>query len=195
MKIGIMGGTFDPIHLGHLIAAESAREAAGLDEVWFMPTHIPPHKPNMPKASGDQRLEMVRLAIANHLHFRVVDYELTRGGKSYTADTVQTLHELHPTLTFYYIIGADMVMYLPKWVQIEEIVQHVSFIGLQRAGFQVDLDQLPENLAAKVQLAPMPLIEISSTVIRERKRLRRSVRYLVPENVRIYMEANRLYES
>jgi nicotinate-nucleotide adenylyltransferase len=195
MKIGIMGGTFDPIHLGHLIAAESAREAAGLDEVWFMPTHIPPHKPNMPKASGEQRLEMVRLAIANHTNFRVVNYELTRGGISYTADTVRKLHEKHPSVTFYYIIGADMVMYLPKWMQIEEIVKHVAFIGLQRAGFQVDLNQLPENLAAKVQLAPMPLIEISSTVIRERERLRQSVRYLVPEKVRMYMEANRLYES
>jgi nicotinate-nucleotide adenylyltransferase len=195
MKIGIMGGTFDPIHLGHLIAAESAREAAGLHEVWFMPTHIPPHKPNTPKASAEQRLEMVRLAITNHISFRAVDYELTRGGVSFTADTVQSLHELHPTLTFYYIIGADMVMYLPKWVQIEQIIKHVSFIGLQRAGFQVALDQLPAYLAEKVQLAPMPLIEISSTAIRERERLRQSVRYLVPENVRVYMEANRLYES
>jgi nicotinate-nucleotide adenylyltransferase len=195
MKIGIMGGTFDPIHLGHLIAAESAREAAGLNEVWFMPTHIPPHKPNLPKASAEQRLEMVRLAIAHQVNFRVVDYELIRGGISYTADTVRILHELHPTLTFYYIIGADMVMYLPKWMQIEEIVKHASFIGLQRAGFQVALDQLPVNLAYKVQLAPMPLIEISSTVIRERQRLQQSVRYLVPENVRMYMEANRLYES
>jgi nicotinate-nucleotide adenylyltransferase len=195
MKIGIMGGTFDPIHLGHLIAAESAREAAGLDEVWFMPTHIPPHKPNNPKASAEQRLEMVRLAIADHMNFRVVDYELTRGGISYTADTVRILHELHPAVTFYYIIGADMVMYLPKWVQIEEIVKYVSFIGLQRAGFQVALEQLPANLMAQVQLAPMPLIEISSTLIRERVRMKQSVRYLLPENVRNYMEANRLYEA
>jgi nicotinate-nucleotide adenylyltransferase len=195
MRIGIMGGTFDPIHLGHLIAAESAREAAGLDEVWFMPTHIPPHKPNNPKASAEQRLEMVRLAIADHMNFRVVDYELTRGGISYTADTVRILHELHPAVTFYYIIGADMVMYLPKWVQIEEIVKYVSFIGLQRAGFQVALEQLPANLMAQVQLAPMPLIEISSTLIRERVRMKQSVRYLLPENVRNYMEANRLYEA
>jgi nicotinate-nucleotide adenylyltransferase len=195
MKIGIMGGTFDPIHLGHMIAAESAREAAGLDEVWFIPTFMPPHKQNLSIASAEQRLAMVQLAIADHPFFRVVDYEITRGGTSYTADTVQYLRQLHPKLLFYYIIGADMVMYLPKWVRIEEIIKDVSFIGLQRPGFEFEIEQLPEELAAKVQLAEMPLIDISSTAIRERKRLRQSVRYLVCENVRLYMEANHLYES
>jgi nicotinate-nucleotide adenylyltransferase len=195
MKIGIMGGTFDPIHLGHMIAAESAREAAGLDEVWFMPTYIPPHKPNIPMANAMHRLQMVRLAVADQPDFRAVDYELTRGGTSFTADTVKILNQLHPSDSFYYIIGADMVMYLPKWVRIEEMVQHVSFIGLQRPGFQVEMEQLPPNIAAKVQLVSMPLIDISSTVIRERKRQQQSVRYLVCEQVRQYMEANRLYES
>jgi nicotinate-nucleotide adenylyltransferase len=195
MKIGIMGGTFDPIHFGHMIAAESAREAAGLDEVWFMPTYIPPHKRNQPIASAEMRLAMVNLAIAEHPNFRAVDYELARGGISYTADTVQILRQLHPELSFYYIIGADMVMYLPKWDRIEEIVEVVSFIGLQRPGFEVELKKLPKELAAKVQLVAMPLIEISSTVIRERKQHRQSVRYQVCDNVRIYMEANQLYES
>jgi nicotinate-nucleotide adenylyltransferase len=138
---------------------------------------------------------MVRLAIADQAAFRVMDYELVRGGTSYTVDTVQTLLELHPNESFYYIIGADMVIYLPKWMRIEEISKSVSFIGLQRPGFQVELALLPEILAAKVQLVPMPLIEISSTDIRERNRLNQSVRYLVSENVRTYMEANKLYES
>jgi nicotinate-nucleotide adenylyltransferase len=194
MKIGIMGGTFDPIHLGHMIAAESAREAAGLDEVWFMPAYIPPHKQNLPKMSAEQRLAMVKLAVAEHPNFRAVDYELARRGTSYTADTVQILRHLHPELSFYYIIGADMVMYLSKWERIGEIVEIVSFIGLQRPGYEVELKQLPEELSSKVQLAVMPLIEISSTAIRERKRLRQSVRYLVCDNVRLYMEANQLYE-
>ncbi len=195
MKNGIMGGTFDPIHLGHMIAAESAREAAGLDEIWFIPTHIPPHKQNLPIASAEQRIAMVRLAIAEHPHFRAVDYELIRGGTSYTADTVKVLRNLHPDLVFYYIIGADMVMYLPKWDRIDEIIAAVSFIGLQRFGFEVELGLLPDKLAAKVELAAMPLIEISSTFIREQKLLDHSVRYLVCENVRTYMEANQLYES
>ncbi|QGQ95674.1 nicotinate-nucleotide adenylyltransferase [Paenibacillus psychroresistens] len=195
MKIGIMGGTFDPIHLGHMIAAESAREAAGLDEVWFIPTFIPPHKQNLPQASAEQRLAMVQLAVSDHPNFRAVDYELERGGASYTVDTVKVLRQLHPELSFYYIIGADMVMYLPKWVRIEEIMESVSFIGLQRPGFEVNLTELPAKLAAKVQLVEMPLIEISSTYIREKMRLRQSVKYLVCEKLRIYMEANQLYES
>lgn len=190
-----MGGTFDPIHLGHVIAAESAREAIGLDEVWFMPTFIPPHKPNPPKASADMRLAMVRLAIADHPAFHAVDYEIVRGGASFTVDTVQLLNELYPDHSFYYLIGADMVMYLPKWVRIEEIIQGVSFIGLQRPGFEVDLELLPENIAAKVQIAWMPQIDISSTAIRERVRLGQSTRYMVSEQVRVYMEANQLYES
>jgi nicotinate-nucleotide adenylyltransferase len=195
MKIGIMGGTFDPIHLGHMIAAERAREAAGLDEVWFMPTYIPPHKQNQPVASAEMRLAMVKLAVAEHPNFRAVDYELARGGTSYSADTIQILRQLHPEFSFYYIIGADMVVYLPKWDRIAEIVKVVSFIGLQRPGFEVELKKMPEELAANVQMVAMPLIEISSTAIRERKRLHQSVRYQVCDNVRIYMEANRLYES
>jgi nicotinate-nucleotide adenylyltransferase len=195
MKIGILGGTFDPIHLGHMLAAESSREAADLDEVWFMPTNIPPHKRNLPKANAEHRLAMVSLAVADHPSFRAVDYELERGGTSFTADTVQTLRDLHPNNCFYYIIGADMLMDLPKWVRIEEIVEGVSFIGLERPGFQIEVKQLPAKLADKVQLASMPLIEISSTAIRERKQHCQSVRYLVNEKVRIYMEANQLYES
>jgi nicotinate-nucleotide adenylyltransferase len=195
MKIGIMGGTFDPIHLGHLIAAESAREAAGLDEVWFMTTNIPPHKQNLTMASADHRLAMVNLAVAEHPSFRAVDYEIKRGGISFSADTVQMLRGLYPNFSFYYIIGADMVEFLPKWVRIEEIIECVSFIGLERPGFQAELKQLPEKLADKVQLASMPLIEISSTAIRERKQQRQSVRYLVNEKVRIYLEENQLYES
>jgi nicotinate-nucleotide adenylyltransferase len=195
MKIGIMGGTFDPIHLGHLIAAESAREAAGLDEVWFIPTFIPPHKSTPPKASAEMRLAMVQLAIADHPSFKAVDYEIVRGGASYTVDTVQMLKEKHPGISFYYLIGADMVMYLPKWMRIEEIIQGVSFIGLQRPGFEVELDQLPKHLADKVQIAVMPQIDISSTSIRERISLGQSIRYRVCEQVRVYMEANRLYES
>jgi nicotinate-nucleotide adenylyltransferase len=195
LKIGIMGGTFDPIHLGHMIAAENSREGVGLDEVWFMPTCIPPHKANIPIANALQRLEMVRLAVAEQPNFRAVDYEITRGGISYTADTVNILNDIHPGDSFYYIIGADMVIYLPKWVRIDELVQHVSFIGLQRPGFQVEMEQLPPNIAVKVQLVSMPLIDISSTAIRDRKRQQQSVRYLVCERVRDYMEANRLYES
>lgn len=193
--IGIMGGTFDPIHTGHLVAAETALEEAGLDEVWFMPANIPPHKPNTPLASPDQRLEMVRLAIDSHPSYRAVDVELTRGGTSYTYDTVTRLQQLYPDHRFHYIIGADMVMYLPKWHQIEKLSEMVKFLGVGRPGFDIDLEALPSHLRSRIKLMTMPAMEISSTDIRERIRNGRSIRYRVPESVRLYIERSGIYGS
>ncbi|MGN7380452.1 nicotinate-nucleotide adenylyltransferase [Paenibacillus sp. SAFN-117] len=193
--IGIMGGTFDPIHTGHLVAAETALEEAGLDEVWFMPANIPPHKPNTPLASPDQRLEMVSLAIDSHPSYRAVDVELTRGGTSYTYDTVTRLQQLYPDHRFHYIIGADMVMYLPKWHQIEKLSEMVTFLGVGRPGFDIDLEALPSHLRSRIKLMTMPAMEISSTDIRERIRNGRSIRYRVPESVRLYIERSGIYGS
>ncbi|WP_144939327.1 nicotinate-nucleotide adenylyltransferase [Paenibacillus sp. 32O-W] len=195
MLIGIMGGTFDPIHTGHLVAAETALEEAGLDEVWFMPANIPPHKPNTPLASPDQRLEMVRLAIDSHPSYRAVDVELTRGGTSYTYDTVTRLQQLYPDHRFHYIIGADMVMYLPKWHQIEKLSEMVTFLGVGRPGFDIDLEALPSHLRSRIKLMTMPAMEISSTDIRERIRNGRSIRYRVPDSVRLYIERSGIYGS
>ncbi|WP_409341407.1 nicotinate-nucleotide adenylyltransferase [Paenibacillus sp. MBLB4367] len=194
-KVGIMGGTFDPIHLGHLIAAEEARSGAGLDEVWFMPSNVPPHKPNAPKASPSERLDMVREAIEGHPMFRAIDIELTLGGTSYTSETMAVLRGLHPDIVFSYIIGADMVMYLPKWHQIGELVRQIGFIGLQRPGYDLQPELLPDSIRDKVTLVPMIPIELSSTEIRERMRTGRAIRFLVPEPVRTYIERNGLYES
>lgn len=190
-----MGGTFDPIHTGHLVAAETALEEAGLDEVWFMPANIPPHKPNTPLASPDQRLEMVSLAIDSHPSYRAVDVELTRGGTSYTYDTVTRLQQLYPDHRFHYIIGADMVMYLPKWHQIEKLSEMVTFLGVGRPGFDIDLEALPSHLRSRIKLMTMPAMEISSTDIRERIRNGRSIRYRVPESVRLYIERSGIYGS
>lgn len=195
MKVGIMGGTFDPVHLGHLIAAERAAEGALLDEVWFMPANVPPHKEQQPAASPEHRLEMVRRAIAGHPDFHCIDIEIHRGGISYSIDTVLELQGRYPDRRFYYIIGADMVMYLPEWHRIDELVRHISFIGLQRPGCDLELSKLPVNIREKVNLVPMPMIEISSTEIRERKRNRRSILFAVPEAVDQYIEENGLYEA
>jgi nicotinate-nucleotide adenylyltransferase len=195
MKVGIMGGTFDPVHLGHLLAAERAAEAAGLDQVWFMPTSVPPHKPHPPRASAEQRLEMVRRATAGNPRFRATDYELVRGGTSYTYDTMQGLIGEHPEHDFSLIIGADMVLYLPHWHRIHELVRLVGFIGVARPGFTLSLDGLEPLIRERVAIAPMPLVDISSTGIRERRRAGLSVRYLVSEPVHEYLEVNRLYET
>ncbi|MBA2938227.1 nicotinate-nucleotide adenylyltransferase [Paenibacillus sp. CGMCC 1.16610] len=195
MLVGIMGGTFDPIHTGHLIAAERARVEAGLDEVWLMPANVPPHKSNAPKATTQQRWEMVCLAAEGNPFFRPIDIEISKGGVSYSIDTIQLLRKQYPTTEFAYIIGADMVQYLPQWHRIDDIVRHIRFIGLARPGYELDMAHMSANIRERVTIVPMPLVEISSTAIREERRQERSVRYLVPEVVNGYMEVNRLYEA
>lgn len=195
MKVGIMGGTFDPIHSGHLIAAETAREGLQLDEVWFVPSHIPPHKESGPKANAEQRWEMVCLALEGCSQFRPVDLEMKRGGISYTIDTASELGRLYPEHDFHYIIGADMVHYLPQWYKVDEIMEWVSFIGLERAGFDLNWDGIPVGIQDKVTMISMPMVEISSTDIRGRMARRQSIKFLVPESVFRYIEVNQLYES
>ena len=194
MRVGIMGGTFDPVHLGHLIAAECAREGADLDEVWFMPCNAPPHKKDAPGATSRQRWDMVCLAVRDHPAFRPVDLEIRRGGVSYSYDTVQMLKERHPDVHFSYIIGADMVQYLPHWHRIDELAQLISFIGLKRPGTDIRWGELAETIRSRITMVDMPLLDISSTAIRERRRSGKSVRFLVPEEVRKYMEVAGLYE-
>ncbi|RRJ66852.1 nicotinate-nucleotide adenylyltransferase [Paenibacillus oralis] len=191
-KVGIMGGAFDPIHLGHLLAAESAREQHLLEEVWFMPSHIPPHK-HRAGVSGKQRLEMVEAAIGGHPAFKPLGIELKRGGVSYTVDTIREIREQHPDLDLYFIIGADMVNYLPKWEGIEDLTGMITFIGLQRPGSFLELDALPPFIQEAVRLAEMPLVDISSSLIRSRLAQGRSVRYMVPDSVHDYMTRSGLY--
>ncbi|GGH28117.1 nicotinate-nucleotide adenylyltransferase [Paenibacillus segetis] len=191
-RVGILGGAFDPIHLGHLLAAEAAREQYRLEEVWFMPSHIPPHK-HQAGVSGEQRLEMVKEATRNHGAFKPLDIELRRGGVSYTVDTIREIKKLHPDLELYFIIGADMVNYLPKWEGIEELTEMLHFIGLQRPGSFLELDALPSYIQESVSLAEMPLVDISSSLIRSRLSAGKSVRYMVPEQVYDYMTRSGLY--
>jgi nicotinate-nucleotide adenylyltransferase len=196
MKIGIMGGTFDPIHLGHLIAGECAREGAALDEVWFMPLSVPPHK-ERPEggADGKARWEMVCLAVDGYDRFRPIDLELTRGGTSYSIDTLTELQKRRPGDEFHYIIGGDMVQYLPHWHRIDELLLLTRFIGLERPGTDIDWTQLTPAMREAVTMIPMRQLDISSTDIRLRRKQGRSVRYLVPEAVRTYMEEGKLYDN
>lgn len=193
MRIGIMGGTFDPIHLGHLLAAELAREAEQLDEVWFMPAFVPPHKQNGAVAGPEDRLAMARLAVEGNPHFKVTDIEIAKQDTSYTIDTVELLTGRYPADSFCFIIGADMVMYLPHWRRIEDIVRRIRFVGLARPGYTLALEELPEVIRSRVTLAAMPLVELSSTEIRRRLGSGETVRYMVPEPVRLYMEGKGLY--
>ncbi|MFY0546251.1 nicotinate-nucleotide adenylyltransferase [Brevibacillus sp. H7] len=190
-QIGIMGGTFDPIHCGHLLAAEQAREQARLDEVWFMPARIPPHKERAGITAQEHRLRMVELAVADHPSFRVTDVELLREGPSYTYDTMCQLIDTYPDCQFSFIIGGDMVEMLPKWYRISDLIQMVRFIGLARPGSNFD----PSAVSSSVTFVEMPTWELSSTLVRERAAAGRSLRYLVPAAVESYIREQGLYES
>jgi nicotinate-nucleotide adenylyltransferase len=194
-QIGIVGGTFDPPHLGHLLLAEAALIGAGLDEIWFMPTHRPPHKSASPHAAPAQRRAMVELAIAEYPDFHLCDLELKRRGPSYTIDSARALLAAHPDCRFAWIIGADMVQSLPQWVQIAELAELVSFIGVARPGFELDNLELPPFVRQALTIVPMIAIDLSSSAVRERLRRRQSVRFLVPDAVIRYIEGNELYES
>jgi nicotinate-nucleotide adenylyltransferase len=194
-RIGIVGGTFDPPHLGHLLLAEAALSGAGLDEIWFMPTHSPPHKKAKPQAAPAHRRHMLELALAEHPDFRVCDLELKRRGVSYTIDSARALLAEHPDCRFSWVMGADMVQSLPTWVKIEELAELVSFIGVARPGFALDEQALPPFVRQTLSVVPMVALDLSSSTVRDRLRRGQSVRFLLPEAVIRYIEGNDLYES
>ena len=192
MKVGIMGGTFDPIHIGHMLAAEAARYSYELDEVWFMPSHIPPHKQES-GVTGLMRLEMTSEAVSGHPSFRTLDWEIERGGVSYTVDTVTELRRVYPHIEFTFIIGADMVNYLPKWHRIDDLARMLHFIGVNRPGSDLNVKLLPLFLQKVVRIADMPLVDISSSLIRKRAAAGESIRYMVPDRVYDYIVRSGIY--
>ncbi|MBH8600026.1 nicotinate-nucleotide adenylyltransferase [Thermoactinomyces sp. CICC 23799] len=194
MKVGIFGGTFDPVHFGHLLLAEQAREAASLHEIWFIPAGEPPHKQGKPLTPAEERKKMVELAVEGHPQFKVNPIELLRSGPSYTVDTIMELKKQNPHVEFFLLVGADMVKNLPKWYKIKEIIQNVHVIGLGRPG--VDHDALPEFIEERLMWIPDAVeTNISSSIIRKRLMLNRSVRYLVPDSVYKYIKEQGLYGS
>ncbi len=193
-RIGLLGGTFDPVHNGHLLAAQAAYEAAKLDEVWFVPTSSPPHKPQ-PGADSGNRRQMLETAIASNPVFRVEDIELRREGISYTIDTVIALQEQYPDVIFYWIVGSDMVKDLPNWRKIDELAERLSFIGLERPDQPGDDSALPSFIRRRLLRAAMPPIGISSSEIRRRLKEKRSVRYMLPDPVLEFIQRDGLYES
>jgi nicotinate-nucleotide adenylyltransferase len=194
LRIGLLGGTFDPVHNGHLLAAQAALEAAKLDEVWFIPTLLPPHK-SQPGADSEMRRQMLEAAIAGDPAFRVEDIELRREGTSYTIDTVTALQDQHPDIQFYWIVGSDMVDDLPNWRKIEELADRLSFIGLERPDQPGDDSLLPAFIRRRLHRAAMPPMGISSSEIRRRRKEGRSIRYMVPDPVLEFIQRNELYES
>ncbi|WP_059171210.1 nicotinate-nucleotide adenylyltransferase [Bacillus sp. FJAT-27445] len=185
-KVGILGGTFNPPHQGHLIIANEVCHALGLDEVWFMPNQEPPHKKKAAGASDEDRIAMLKSAIKGNKFFKVETAELERQGPSFTFETMEILAARNPEHKFYFIIGADMVEYLPKWHKVDQLFELVTFVGVQRPGYSM-------KTMYPVEKVDVPAIDLSSSMIRDRLELRKSVKYLLPESVITYIRENRLY--
>lgn len=197
-KVGIMGGTFNPIHIGHLIMAENAYEQFELDEVIFMPSKNPPHKLNQVIISDSHRLNMVKAAINDNPHFSISTLEIDREGITYTADTLRTLTEENPNTEYYFIIGADSFFQIETWKEPEVIfsLSHIiaaSRYQLSEEAMQEQVMYLSKKFKGKIDLLSSPTIELSSKAIRTRMEEGKSIKYYVPAQVYRYILENRLY--
>lgn len=188
------GGSFNPIHLAHLICARAAAEVLGFDRVMLIPSALPPHKPkDRDIAPAEHRLAMCRLAVKDDPLFIVDDLEIRRGGPSYTIDTVHALRQAgHDEV--HWLIGADMLNYLPQWHLAGKLVKETQFIVMRRPGRRLNWSKLPKPFQPLHQrVVNVPQIDISATIIRERLRMGRSIAYLVSDAVGQYIHAQRLY--
>ena len=201
-RIGILGGSFDPVHYGHLLLAESCHEQCGLDEVWFVPAAMNPHKPAGSFASDLQRVEMLQLALAGHSGFSISEIELERGGASFTVDTLELLHEQFAEHDFFLLLGADSLADLPTWKDPQRICELAILSIVRRLGCgPVDVEVLagittPEQLQQiRMSEVEMPGMELTSTGIRERVCDSKSIRYRTPRAVERYIETTGLYRE
>ncbi|MBQ4068952.1 MAG: nicotinate-nucleotide adenylyltransferase [Lachnospiraceae bacterium] len=199
-KVGILGGTFDPIHLGHLIIGENAYDECGLENVFVMPSGQPPHKENSTISDEKHRSTMVKLAIAGNKHFEYSDFELNRKGNIYTADTLELLTSKYPDTHFYFILGEDSLLDIEKWYEPARIMELCSIVVTHRNdGDDTLLNKHIEYLKCKYNAdiikLDVPLIDISSTNIRERVSQGKTIRYFVNSEVEGYIYKNNLYKE
>ena len=188
-RVGIYGGTFNPVHNAHLLVADQVGHALCLEKVKLMPDAIPPHVDHKSAVSGDLRLQMLELAIEGNPLLGIEDYELRRGGVSYTYETMKTLTERHPDTEYYFIIGGDMVDYLDKWYRIDDLIKlpRFHFVGVRRP-------HAHNETKYPVVWVDLPEVDISSSDIRTRIRRGQSINYLVPVKVAEFIKEHHLYQ-
>ena len=200
MRIGIFGGSFDPVHYGHLLLAELCRESCQLDEVRLVPAAVPPHKQGRGRAPDEDRLAMLNLAIGGHASLKVWAVELERGGVSYTVDTLRALHEAQPNDELFFLMGADSLYDFPNWREPAEICELASIVVVDRPGNDpIDFEVLSEFVSEERRRAfselivAMPQIDLSSTEIRRRVGAGQSIRFQTPRAVEQYIATAGLY--
>lgn len=198
MRVGVFGGTFDPIHVGHLIAAEEARAALSLDEVFFVPAGRPWFKEGCPLTAAEHRLAMVELAVAGHASFRVSNAEVRRPGPSYTVDTLEELRtELGAAAELYLIVGTDVLAEFARWQCPGRVVEMATLVGMRRPGAEgFDLELLGEvspETPSRTMLVDGPRIEVSGADLRRRVAEGRPIRHMVPDAVERYITEHGLY--
>jgi nicotinate-nucleotide adenylyltransferase len=198
MRLGLYGGTFDPVHFGHLLLAEQCREQFSLDEVWFLPSGNPPHKDQRAITSGQARVEMLQFALAGHPQFQVNRMELAREGTTFTVDTLSTLAAEDAQRELFFLIGADSLDDLPTWRNPRRVTELATIVAVNRGGgppptLDAVRSELGEAAASRIQLASMPAIDLSSSDIRRRVQEGKSIRYMTPRAVEVYIQEHRLY--
>lgn len=194
-RVGVMGGTFNPIHTGHLVTAEEARHAFDLDPVVFVPAGQPWQKEGVDVAPAEDRYLMTVIATASNPAFAVSRAEIDRPGPTYTIETLREMRRAYPGADLYFVTGADAILQILSWKDPEEVLRDARFIAATRPGYDLERleKELPEGLEDRVLVMEVPALAISSTDVRARVREGRPVRYLVPEGVARYIEKSGLY--
>lgn len=198
-RVGLMGGTFDPIHHGHMVGAEEARARFELDGVVFIPANVPPHKDGQPITDAELRWRMVLLATNDHPSFTASRMEIDRPGLSYTVDTIRSFREAHPKIdNVFFITGADGILQILTWKDPGALLELCSFIAVTRPGYPLsrltrETDRLARKYRASILILPIPEVAVSSTEIRGRVGAGQTIRYLVPRAVELFIAKEGLY--
>ena len=196
MRIGVLGGTFDPPHVGHLILAEQARDQLNLEHVLWVPAGEPPHKQGQSISPTPHRLEMVSLAIGDNRAFIISDIDIARPGPHYTADMLEIVAQQFPGADLYFVVGGDSLRDIPTWHDPQRVVENANLAVMGRPGAQTDIHALESavpHISSRISVLDTPLVNISGMTIRERIIKGNSIRYLVADSVGDYIVRNRLY--
>jgi len=199
-KIGIMGGTFNPIHHGHLLLAEYAKSEMNLDEIWFVPTGCSYLKRNHDVLSGEDRLAMVQMSIESYPDYKCLDIEVLRKGDTYTYETLEELKEMYPEHVFYFIVGADCLFSIENWVEPQKIFDNCILLAAVRdhvafSSMEQKCEELKQNFKAQIQLLHFPMFDLSSTEIRNRIANGKSVRFMISDSVIDYIYQKGFYRN